>query len=97
MAYYKDPDQVECPKCGSYACRGEGVREEGGHGVRGENWNAIYSVEVRNAVNTLEKCEAELDRFEQMMPHEELPDVYDWLIAKRDHLKRYGKESRRIR
>lgn len=26
MAYYKDPDQVECPKCGSYACRGDCIK-----------------------------------------------------------------------
>lgn len=46
----------------------------------------VSTAEARNRIDTAEKAQDLIDRFENDCPHELLPPEYDWLIACRDHL-----------
>lgn len=43
--------------------------------------------EARNRIDTTEKCDQLISEMESVIPHDELPKCYDWLVARRDSLR----------
>jgi hypothetical protein len=48
--------------------------------------NLLADPEVRNRIDTREKCDEIIDQMEDAIPHEHLPPCYDWLVSKRNRL-----------
>jgi hypothetical protein len=46
----------------------------------------LSDVQVRNNIKTVEDCERIIDQMENKIPHEHLPEHYNWLVARRNRL-----------
>ncbi len=48
----------------------------------------LRDADTRNRIDTADKAQELIDSMEETIPHDALPAVYDWLVAKRNQLTR---------
>jgi hypothetical protein len=48
--------------------------------------NLLADVEIRNRIKTVAQCQQFIDDMEAEIPHDELPECYEWIVARRNQL-----------
>ncbi len=51
-----------------------------------EKW--FSTAEERNKIDTVEKCQEFIDLMEDTIPHDQMPQCYNWIVATRNQLQR---------